>query len=37
MSVDIAKKLDVLAINSNRNKNYIVEELIKNEYLKLKK
>ncbi|WP_229624158.1 hypothetical protein [Vibrio parahaemolyticus] len=37
MSVDIAKKLDVLAINSNRNKNYIVEELINTEYLKLKK
>lgn len=37
MSVDIAKKLDVLAINSNRNKNYIVEELINTEYFKLKK
>lgn len=37
MSVDIAKKLNILAINSNRNKNYIVEELINNEYSKLKK
>ncbi|MGF1828910.1 hypothetical protein L4D04_06890 [Photobacterium angustum] len=37
MSIDIAKKLDILSENSNRSKNYIVEELIKNEYLKLKK
>lgn len=37
MSIDIANKLDVLSIYSNRSKNYIVEELINNEYLKLKK
>ncbi|KJF97228.1 hypothetical protein UB34_14035 [Photobacterium leiognathi] len=37
MSIDIAKKLDILAANSNRSKNYIVEGLINTEYLKLKK
>lgn len=37
MSIDIANKLELLAISSNRSKNYIVEELINNEYSKLKK